>query len=265
MDWTSPSRLGYTAGMTPVLLDSPALDGYGQMALDEALLESASKDSLILRLYHWSGSAVTFGYFQAYAEILRHLNGHVTEHALVRRLTGGGLVYHDGDITFSLIFPWDRLTDASWVYKEVHRGVHLGLKARRLHSRLWSPPNVGGNFARGSYNSEREISAAAIQRLTASPTACFTGPSPMDLVHENGTKCLGGALRRRRGIGLYQGSMRPEGFGVSSDRLAAAVTDGIGQAWRADFHSEHLSARLLEEARGLAERKYMTENWNQRR
>jgi len=230
--------------MRSVLLDCPALDAYGQMALDEVLLESAPQDALTLRLYRWSGQAGTFGYFQAYEEVLRQTVRHTASgFPLVRRLTGGGIVYHDGDITFSLVFPWNHLTDASWIYKEIHRGIHLGLKARNLRSRLWSPP----------------------RREPSLPGVCFARPSPMDLVHEDGTKFLGGALRRRRGVGLYQGSMRLEGFKTASDRLAEAIINGIGEVWGADFHQEHAGAELLEDARELAERKYKTEEWNQRR
>lgn len=230
--------------MKSILLESPPFDAYDQMALDETLLEAASNDDLILRLYRWSGPAVTFGYFQTYADVLRLADRDtVRDGPKVRRMTGGGLVFHDGDITFSLIFPWDRSFDASWVYKEIHRGVHLGLKARNLKSRLWSPPDCKG-----------------------SPSAsCFAGPSPMDLVHEDGAKFLGGALRRRNGKGLYQGSMRPEKFQAPRDRLADAVIDGIRQAWKADFHSESAGTAVLETAVSLAREKYMTDGWNKRR
>src|SRR5882672_5933907 len=100
MDIPADPRL-YWKAMKSILLDSPALDGYGQMALDEVLLERAPKDGLILRLYRWSGPAATFGYFQAHEEVLRQVIGRPSgDFPLVRRLTGGGLVYHDGDVTF---------------------------------------------------------------------------------------------------------------------------------------------------------------------
>src|SRR5215475_8591012 len=72
------------------------------MALDEALLEAAIRlDSPILRFYAWIELAASFGYFQHYSDV---------EHAtllrpLVRRPTGGGIVPHDRDWTYSAVFP----------------------------------------------------------------------------------------------------------------------------------------------------------------
>jgi lipoate-protein ligase A len=221
-----------------VLLEAPALDAALHMALDEAVLDASAPGETTLRIYRWSGPALTFGYFQAYEEVRGRSRGL----AMVRRMTGGGIVAHDGDVTFSLVFPWDRLTAASWIYKEVHRGVHLGLKARGVRSRLWSPPKA----AQG-------------------PVAeCFVSPSPMDLVREDGSKALGGALRRSGGMGLYQGSLRPEGLG-EPERLAEAVVDGVGEAWGIEFRKARAGRELLAAAERLAAEKYRTEAWNKRR
>lgn len=225
--------------MTASLLEAPALDAFEQMALDESVLDSADASAITLRLYHWSGPALTFGYFQAFDEVRAKSRGLT----MVRRMTGGGIVYHDGDITFSLVFPWDRLTAASWIYKEVHRGIHLGLKSRGVRSRLWSPAKV-----------------------QAGPIAeCFVAPSPMDLVREDGMKVLGGALRRREGMGLYQGSFRPESFDAPELLLREAIVDGVAQAWKIEFEKSSAGRDLLAAARRLATEKYRTEAWNKRR
>lgn len=239
--------------MRGTLLKAPALDVYGQMALDEAVLDSVSGEPLVLRFYEWGGGpygpgrpfGATFGYLQRYDEAIAGLKrrGLDVTFPVARRPTGGGLVVHDGDVTFSLVFPWTRLASPSLVYKDMHRGVHLGLKAMGLASRLWSPG-------------------------TSSPGAvadCFTGPTPMDLVHEDGRKFLGGALRRRKGLGLYQGSLRPEGFGVPADRLRRAVLDGLSLEWSATFMPQDADDRTLDEVERLRSERYATDDWNRRR
>ena len=225
--------------MKATLLEAPALDVFGQMALDEAVLESSIADRTTLRIYHWAQPALTFGYFQAFDEVLAQSKGL----AMARRMTGGGIVYHDGDITFSIVLPWDRLTAASWIYKEVHRGVHMGLKARGIPSRLWSPR----------------------EKDTAPRQSCFVAPSPMDLVREDGEKIVGGALRRRGGMGLYQGSMRPEGLAAPAERLTEAIVAGVAEAWGLKFDREEAGSALLERARRLSDEKYRTAEWNKRR
>src|SRR5688572_30718232 len=80
------------------------------MALDEALLENATSiGSPVLRLYGWNQSAATFGYSQKYSDVAAW----TPLRPMVRRPTGGGLVPHDADWTYSLIFPpehsWHKL------------------------------------------------------------------------------------------------------------------------------------------------------------
>jgi lipoate-protein ligase A len=239
--------------MMGVILETQALDVFGHMALDEAVLTLSKGEALVLRFYEWPGGpraresphAVTFGYFQTHEEVSRAMRdrGLPSPCPKARRPTGGGIVYHDSDLTFSLVFPWSRLAAPSLVYKDMHRGVHLGLKSLNIPSRLWSPGSAAG----------------------AAAAACFAGPSPMDLVHEDGTKFLGGALRRRHGLGLYQGSLRTEGFAAPRERLRRAVLDGLGMEWKAVFMPTEVDEETLLESERLRGERYGSDDWNLRR
>src|SRR5438093_3142480 len=84
------------------LLESGYRSAAENMAVDEVLLVSAREIGFpVLRFYGWSEPAVSFGYFQKYAELERL----TALRPLVRRPTGGGLVPHDVDWTYSLVFP----------------------------------------------------------------------------------------------------------------------------------------------------------------
>ncbi|MBI4377444.1 MAG: lipoate--protein ligase family protein [Elusimicrobia bacterium] len=214
------------------------------MALDEALLDGASPDSLILRFYQWAGPATTFGYSLSFAFARKAAEEKGLAGApIVRRATGGGVVFHDGDLTFSLIFPWPRLHAPSLVYKDLHRGIHLGLKAFGVRSRLWSPPNVPAG--------------PPLEKQ------CFSRAEPMDLVDEQGRKLLGGALRRRRGMGLYQGSLRPETLACPAEDLRRGISQGLEMEWGRPPRTG-LDESWLDEARRL-EPKYRSDEWNRRR
>ena len=68
------------------------------MAVDEVLLLQVA-DMPVLRLYDWDRPAVSIGYFQHFAAAPE--NGR----SVVRRPTGGGIVFHEHDLTFTLVIP----------------------------------------------------------------------------------------------------------------------------------------------------------------
>ena len=239
--------------MRAFLLEAPALDAPAQMALDEAVLGSAAPETLHLRFYRWTGGpvhAVTFGYSQRYAEVESAVRAReaALDFPLVRRSTGGGIVFHDGDLTFSLVFPWPRLVAPLLIYNALHRAAHLGLKSRGVASVLHAPPSGGRADGRRG---------PAVE--------CFTGPEPMDLVLSDGGKILGGALRRRAGVGLYQGSLRPERLGAGPEVLREALTEGFSLHWGAVFDPVPPSPEAVAAARRLESERYRRESWNRRR
>jgi lipoate-protein ligase A len=212
------------------------------MALDEAVLLTAPADALVLRFYRWNGHGCTFGYSQPHHAARAACDARGWKGVRpVRRATGGGIVFHDGDVTFSLVFPWDRTLAPDAIYKNVHRGVHSALKAAGTVTSLWSPER-------------RPLGAAA---------ACFTRAEPMDLVLDDGRKILGGALRKRGLKGLYQGSLRAEALGLPQEAVEAAVADGVarefGRAPSTELPSDRLDAGCALAA------KYASREWNERR
>ena len=212
------------------------------MALDEAALLAASDGALVLRVYRWSGPGLTFGYSQPFSAARAACDARGWKDVSpVRRATGGGIVYHDGDITFSLIFPWDRIWAPDAIYKNIHRAVHLGLKEAGVKTFLNSPER-------------RPLGAAA---------ACFSRAEPMDLVLADGRKVLGGALRKKGTKGLYQGSLRPEAFAASRADVEAAVEGGIAREFGRAPETV-LPAQWLDAGRAL-EARYRSRDWNERR
>src|SRR5262249_39703324 len=112
------------------------------MALDEALLETAPRlGQPVLRFYGWTEPAASFGYFQKYAEIERA----TVLRPLVRRPTGGGLVPHDADWTFSLAFPnghaWYALR-APESYVRAHEWIRMAFARLGVEAELASNRKV---------------------------------------------------------------------------------------------------------------------------
>ncbi len=161
----------------------------------------------------------------------------------MRRATGGGIVFHDGDLTFSVVFPWDKTWAPDSIYKNIHRGVHSALKAAGTSTSLWSPPR-------------RPLGAAA---------ACFTRAEPMDLGScPTGRKILGGAFcASGAGKACIRARCGCEALALLREAIEAAVADGVAREFGAAPATE-IPAAWLEAGRALEER-YRSREWNERR
>ena len=106
------------------------------MALDKALLQAMSKlNAPVLRFYSWTLPAASFGYFQK-IEVVEKLT---PLRPLVRRPTGGGIVPHDADWTYSLAFPagheWYK-TRATESYRRVHAWLQAAFAVLGVETEL---------------------------------------------------------------------------------------------------------------------------------
>lgn len=170
------------------------------MAMDEALLESVARlGKPVLRLYGWSEPAASFGYFQKFTEIEQT----TLLRPLIRRPTGGGLVPHDADWTYSLAFPpgheW-YLLRAEESYRRVHEWLHTA-------------------FARIGVETDL---APCCQK--SAPGQCFVGHEKHDLLW-HGRKIAGAAQRRNKLGLLIQGSVQPPPIPLRRDQWERAMAD----------------------------------------
>ena len=209
------------------------------MALDEALLEATEGlGRPLLRFYSWDEAAATFGYFQKYSEIER-----LTElRPLIRRPTGGGLVPHDADWTYSLIFP------------PVH--PWYGLKAAQRYQQVheW----IGAAFIQAGIAVELSTG-----RRTELPGQCFAGAERFDLLWQN-RKIAGAAQRRSRQGLLIQGSIQPPAAVAKAD-WQKALCDLAHDQWGVSWIPFDLSPALEERVKSLVEQKYSKPEYNRRR
>ena len=245
-----------SANSTWFLLDSGLCPPAFNMALDEALLESVSRRGKpVLRFYGWTEPAATFGYFQKYADVERA----TPLRPLIRRPTGGGIVPHDADWTYSLAFPpgheWHSLK-AEESYCRVHAWLQAAFAKLKIETAL----------APGCHPSTLD------PRPSSLPAACFVGHVKSDVLWQ-GRKIAGAAQRRNKLGLLIQGSVQPAPFQKSevrsqkSERAAwqAAMRDvgngEIGIQW-SDFEPDDTLQKRAEE---LVRQKYLQDAYNRKR
>jgi lipoate-protein ligase A len=200
------------------------------MAIDEALLEQATRP--LIRFYRWDHPALSFGYFGRFADVAEH----APERDLVRRWTGGGIVFHGDDLTYTIVIPASSEFFAASpikIYEAIHRALRDALVAS---------------------GSDAEL---ALVKSPSVSEACFASPVPADVM-AHGKKVAGAAHRRtRRGL-LHQGSIQ---FIDISNGLPGAFADRLSDGVAERSIDPTLFARAME----IATLKYGTEAWLRRR
>ncbi|MCF7668628.1 MAG: hypothetical protein K9N48_02510 [Verrucomicrobia bacterium] len=155
------------------------------MAIDEALLLSISTiGAPILRFYSWCENAASFGYFQEYSVVCQATK----LRPLVRRPTGGGLVPHSNDWTYSLTIPpshpWHSLK-AQDSYEAMHTWIKNALSLLKINADL-APTKESGSSGH-----------------------CFAGGAEKFDLLQNSKKIAGAAQKRNKLGLLIQGSIQP--------------------------------------------------------
>jgi len=226
-----------------LLLQTPPLNVYEQMALDETLVYARAQE-VTLRFYHWTEPpAVTFGYAQPITQVRRVLDTQHFTGNYCRRPTGGGIVFHRDDLTFSLIFC--SVQKPAQIYEELHTLIQhtLGAQVQRM--------------------AEKTPAKAYAPSVAGQANACFTNPVQNDLLSTDGHKILGGAIRRFGQTVLYQGSLQ-----LPQARNSARCKQAIIEAVRY-FTGKKLSPRaadndLLAQAQTRARAQYQTSSWTEK-
>ena len=94
--------MAHEAELTRIV--DPPLSGVANMARDEALLRLQPESPPTLRFYRWERATLSLGYFQPFDDV-RSLPAELRGLPVVRRLTGGGAIVHDRELTYSLVLP----------------------------------------------------------------------------------------------------------------------------------------------------------------
>ena len=103
------------------------------MAIDEILMLSQNAGGSLptLRFYLWDHPTYSLGYFQNVEEVKRRFHCLEKDIHVVRRITGGGMVLHGEDLTFSLCLADPNKffsADLKESYLKVNEALLAGLK-----------------------------------------------------------------------------------------------------------------------------------------
>jgi lipoyl(octanoyl) transferase len=244
-------------GALEVYHDDAARSAAMNMAIDEALLETAKVPSI--RFYRWHSPALSLGYFGRFSDVANY----AAERDLVRRWTGGGIVLHGDDLTYSIIVPRNDPVFAGSsmsIYENVHRALCealsvIGKRADLLavaavcDRRIYFPP---GNFP--------TVDGSILKNATVTDRRyndCFATPVRADVLLD-GRKVAGAAQRRTRAGLLHQGS-------IQQVDLVEDFARHFAKELSEDCSERKIDNEVSDRAKEIAEKKYATQAWLRRR
>jgi lipoate-protein ligase A len=257
-----------------LIVEPAPLDGSWNMAVDEHLMRLAgASPRTFLRFYRWARPTASLGYNQ---EAVRVVDvGFCRSHGIdiVRRLTGGKLVLHDREVTYSIASA-DAAAFTETVgdsYRLISQGLLRGLALLGLDARLAaaSPPG----YVKGTM-------------------PCFAFPA-RDEIEIGGLKIAGSAQKRTGPLFLQHGSIplekdeallaavarpgeSPESLGMTSlsealgrpvdfDEAVGPLVQGLADRFGAAFERFALGPDDLEAVRRLQASRYASDDWTFRR
>jgi lipoate-protein ligase A len=250
------------------LLPFETHDAFMNMAIDEAILRERSKNLVpnTLRLYGWNPSAVSVGRFQDVQREVYADNCRKNAVDIVRRMTGGGTVYHDSEneVTYSVVAAKEDLEkeSISGVYEKVYDCIANGLK--RL--------GVNTDFREGDARTCPNLTVCG-RKISGSAQSHKLG-----LVLQHGTILVEVNLERmftfiRVGDKSHADvvelaakkitSLRIElGEKVSHKKICEALVEGFAYGLRTGFTEQEITEEEQKTSERLCAEKYATDAWN---
>ncbi len=228
-----------------LILNSGSCAPAFNMAMDEALLEAMPRlQQPVLRFYGWTLPAATFGYFQKFGEV----SAATKLRPLIRRPTGGGIVLHDADWTYSAVFPagheWHSLK-AEDSYRRIHEWIQASFSTMEIPTGL----------------------APCCKKVTlgeAGTGQCFVGHEKHDLLW-NGRKIAGAAQRRNKLGLLIQGSVQPPPIRLERAEWEKATKHAGVVLFGVESGNLEPDSTLNSNADALSSLKYSTATYNEKR
>ncbi len=250
------------------LLPLETNNAFMNMSIDEAILNAriACQVPNTLRFYCWQPSAVSIGKNQnpeseVYLDVCKQLGVDV-----VRRISGGGTVYHDyeGEVTYSIAAKTETLgnPDIIVVYAKIYEAIKdalrlLGITADFSTGDAKNCPNmtVGGKKISGS--SQTITRGVVLQHGTLLRSIDIQ--KMFQLLKLKNATCSQAADIGKRKITSIQNELC---HAVSSDTIASALAQGFRAMLKIQLEPSALTHNEIGLAKKLCKDKYSKKEWN---
>jgi lipoate-protein ligase A len=242
-------------------------DAFTNMAIDEAVLRQVAAGASLptLRFYGWKPSAISIGYFQGLELEVDLAACHSRGVDVIRRLTGGGAVYHDteGEVTYSLAvlesYPGipRKVLDS---YGFLCNGLVMGLDILGVAAEFRPINDIVANGKKISGNAQTRRYGGILQHGTL---LCDVDPHLMFTLLKVPNEKFRDKLIQ--GVEERVTSIRRELGGGDREAVTRALVAGFARALDVALEPGVLTDQEIALAETLRMEKYATPAWNQKR
>jgi lipoate---protein ligase len=251
------------------LLKPETYDAFMNMAVDESILKNRIENSVpnTVRLYSWKPSAISIGRFQDVKKEVHIENCAKNGVDVVRRITGGGAVYHDsdGEMTYSIVIKKVDLEtdDIGEVYAKIYSGLTealktLGIEADFNPGDVKACPNLTVN--------KRKISGSAQAHRKGVVLQHGTLLSRLDLVKMFTLLRVPWAKTCMQVVKIAENKITSvdaeAGRNVATNEIVDALVEGFEKTFKVRLETGRLTSKELEVAEHLRMEKYAVDKWN---
>jgi len=254
-----------------LIVDRKPGKGSWNMAVDEFLFESVQKTAAktVLRFYSWRRPTVSIGYSQEIAEAVDVAFCRENGIDIVRRLTGGKLVLHHQEVTYSLsssdnaLFP----STVAGSYRRISEALMIGLERMGLVPALAdaTPEDYRhGRFPCFSHPARDEVTVDGRKIVGSAQKrigSCFLqhGSIPLE-VNEKLLASVSSDKESCEGLRMTSLS-RAIGENVKFDGAVKMFIDGISEYFTIQWNERYLTAAERQVIRKVQRERYSHPDW----
>lgn len=233
-------------------------NAYENMAIDEAILK---KGVPTLRFYKWDPSAISIGYFQSILEEVNLEECKKNGIDVVRRITGGGAVYHDreGEITYSFVCSEKLFPNILESYRIICRCLAKGLHHIGLNAEHTGINDIVVNGRKISGSAQTRRYGNILQHGTILKKVNVK--KMFSLLKVSKEKI---SDKKIKSVEDRVTSIEREGIEANDNEIIEGIVKGFKEVMNIEFYKADLSKEEIKIAESLR-RKYESKEWNFKR
>jgi lipoate---protein ligase len=237
------------------VLETGYNSGPWNMALDEVLMNCINYHNMpILRIYGWQPPTVSIGYFQSMDEEVDIKKCRQMGIDVVRRITGGGAVLHESELTYSFItnvYPKNIMES----YNLICDPIVICLNKLGFNAKFAPLNDIIVNGKKVSGNAQTRKKGILLQH----------GTILLNVNFEKMFSVLKVPSEKLKDKMINDAKERVMGLDKTFEQVAYNLKESFSEKFSAEIIVDSLTSKEKESTKKLVNEKYISDQWNRKK